>query len=319
VPILLRGAGLWPDQWHWACSGVYQPDSLLAHLIGNLGEVHFALPPDTPYQPMPAVNPVSQQRRNAMMLSTEQRIQEAEYTFPYHHIMTTSLERGRFEPYIVYAFAHRYYRYVSLILEMIGESDFESLMDIGCGDGFLLSCLAKRYPEATLTGIDYSQRAMRFAKAFDASSRYVVADVMDPSQVLGEVDIVTSVHVWEHIPPADLPGFAEAHARALKPKGRLILSVPLDNIRLQDKHYQHFSEAKLRELLAPTLEITKARYVNSTRNRVNRLIMLAFRNKWFMIKHPAILNWLYRMYVRLDSSAGADDAAHIVIEARRIA
>jgi ubiquinone/menaquinone biosynthesis C-methylase UbiE len=63
-------------------------------------------------------------------------------------------------------------------------------------------------------------------------------------------DLVVSIEVIEHIQPDEIPQFLAEIRRVLRPGGGLVLTTPTVNLPLNDKHYQHFTEEKLRQLLS---------------------------------------------------------------------
>src|SRR5438552_7873234 len=95
-------------------------------------------------------------------IPTEEARQEAEYAFPYHHlpqIAPFSISRHLF-------WGHAYASYVEKVLQLLSKQPFESLIDIGCGDGKLLLEISKRFRGKRLVGTDMSERALAFARAF---------------------------------------------------------------------------------------------------------------------------------------------------------
>ena len=50
------------------------------------------------------------------------------------------------------------------LIEKLGLSENERVIDIGCGDGSMTAAIASRVPEGVVTGIDSSEEMIRFAK-----------------------------------------------------------------------------------------------------------------------------------------------------------
>ena len=69
--------------------------------------------------------------------------------------------------------------------------------------------------------------------------------------------MITMIEVLEHIPPEIIPDFLQAVADCLVPSGKLILTVPHTNKRVQEKHYQHFTSASLQKTLEPFFTVDR--------------------------------------------------------------
>jgi len=103
-----------------------------------------------------------------------------------------------------------------------------SILDAGCGRAIFSFQLARKFPRATLTGIDTDaeQLAVNRQIAERAGLSNVVFSSMDVEDLKysQEFDLVLSIDNLEHIKDDDK---ALAHlARAIKKGGRLILHVP---------------------------------------------------------------------------------------------
>lgn len=96
---------------------------------------------------------------------------------------------------------------------------FNSLLDIGCGDGGFLAYLYQSHPTATLEGIDISQKAIELSqlKRINAK-RYDVSREPLPLQY----DVITCFEVLEHMPDVEsaLRNISSSFSK------RLIISVP---------------------------------------------------------------------------------------------
>lgn len=108
-------------------------------------------------------------------LHQKQRIQEEEYIFPYHYIPTC--EGGNFCPTRSWSWGYQYLSAVQSILERIKKLDFESLLDVGCGDGRFLREVKKTYSNKELLGTDRSERAIPSAKTLNPDIPWVVQDI----------------------------------------------------------------------------------------------------------------------------------------------
>lgn len=100
---------------------------------------------------------------------------------------------------------------------------FKKLLEIGCGTGFVLSGIAQRFPQASLSGSELFLEGLSFA-----ASRLPSVDLMQmdarriPFTV--EFDVIGAFDVLEHI-EEDTNVLSQIHT-ALKPGGHLIVTVP---------------------------------------------------------------------------------------------
>lgn len=171
-----------------------------------------------------------------MNLSKEQKIQEDEYFFPYHYLDLIS-PLNNFE-YIAYL------SFVKSFLPLNGER----ILDFGCGDGRFEYLL--KDSNCKIFGVDYSKKAISFARAFNKTPKFFEKNIYELN-FSEKFDFIVSIETLEHIPFDELEGIIKKISMLLKTKGKFIISVPSKNIPLSKKHYQHFDERNLRELLSP--------------------------------------------------------------------
>jgi 2-polyprenyl-6-hydroxyphenyl methylase / 3-demethylubiquinone-9 3-methyltransferase len=105
---------------------------------------------------------------------------------------------------------------------IIGDWRGKTVLDLGCGGGFMAEALARR--GAKVVGVDPSEAAIRAAQAH-AESEGLTIDYKagtGESIPLGDrsVDCVVCVDVLEHV--ADLDRVLDEIARVLKPDGQLL-------------------------------------------------------------------------------------------------
>lgn len=116
-------------------------------------------------------------------------------------------------------------RLVSLHIDTDPQRDTaRTVLDVGCGLGACTALFAAGYPEATITGINYSARQIAYANDTYASAQIrfhqMDATALDfPDQ---RVDCIHAVEAAMHFRPRSA-FFAEAR-RLLVPGGRLILT-----------------------------------------------------------------------------------------------
>ena len=97
-----------------------------------------------------------------------------------------------------------------------------SVLDVGCGHGHFLRCIAKHLPHGRLLGID-ADIAPQLREEPDIEFRE--ADILSFA-VDRPFDVVFSDNVMEHIPPQDVESHLDSVSRAVKPGGLFILIMP---------------------------------------------------------------------------------------------
>ncbi|USN88962.1 MAG: class I SAM-dependent methyltransferase [Candidatus Nomurabacteria bacterium] len=180
-------------------------------------------------------------------LTLEQQIQEDEYSYPYHWCKKSSTSSGRL-----------YFGYLDLAIRqssLMKESRTLKILDLGCGDARFLKELEDRY-QHSLYGIDYSERAISFAKLLlpnvTFSSKNIANEVTCESNYF---DVIFMIETLEHIIPDEIPSLLKEVSRMLKPGGEFIVTVPSDALPPGPKHYQHFSAQKLTDTLSPFFDV----------------------------------------------------------------
>jgi SAM-dependent methyltransferase len=227
-----------------------------------------------------------------------QRIQEDQYSAPYHYLPRWN--GIKFSSFAYWSWGFRYLGGIEFLLSLLAPLEFESLIDIGCGDGRLLSEIGVRFPGKILEGVDYSEQAIALAKVLSRGATFSAGNILS-SEPVRQYDIATSVEVIEHIPPADLERFVAAMAERIRPGGKLILTVPHRNRPVEKKHFQHFDLAKLRELLSP--HFADLRFIPFDRVRNPGLSLrladwlLGGRGRFFLVTNRRILGRAFRHYL----------------------
>jgi SAM-dependent methyltransferase len=223
--------------------------------------------------------------------------QEAEYVFPYHFIPTAG-DDG-FSTTRHWSWGVHYLGGLHLVQSLLRQHDFSSLVDIGCGDGRFLADLRQVYPKASLTGLDYSERSIAFAKAFAPSVDFEATDIIatPPGETF---DVVTLIEVFEHIPPAEADDFLAAVNARLKSGGIVILTVPHMNSPLIEKHYRHFTSSSLRGALESHFTIDEIGYFDRAGSVAFRCLKTALGGggRQFVITNRALNRMLWRTYLR---------------------
>lgn len=112
-----------------------------------------------------------------------------------------------------------------LILWALGKyfPEASSLMEVGCGTGFVLAGIAKQYPRIRLVGSEIYTSGLAFAAQRLPGVELVQMDARSLPYV-AEFDVVSAFDVIEHIKEDELV-LQNIH-RAIKPGGGCLITVP---------------------------------------------------------------------------------------------
>lgn len=154
---------------------------------------------------------------------------------PHYHWQQISRNLFRFNAYVM----ARYQQ----VVELVPRQRNLRILDIGCGDGVLLSLIGR----GRLYGVDFDQDSLDYA-AGKVKAKLVKAPAESLPFRSGFFDLVIAAEIIEHLrQPEKLLGEA---ARVLKGGGRLILTTPVKPAAgLTDPlHVQEFTPAELLKL-----------------------------------------------------------------------
>lgn len=175
---------------------------------------------------------------------------------------------------------------------------FDSLIDIGCGDGRFLREASIRYSNARTLGIDHSVRAIELARAMNPELDFIPLNIIGKPP-LDAFDVATMIEVLEHVPPDSLHSFLEGVSSSLGDGGKLVLTVPHINVPTQDKHYQHFSSRELRQILERHFGDIRILFFDR-HSRILAILrrLIGGQGKHFVVTNRRLTSWFYRLYVR---------------------
>lgn len=228
-------------------------------------------------------------------LVKKQRIQEGEYDFPYHYL---DLKVD------IYRLIRRI-EYLSLldrVKNLLQPFQEQRVLDVGCGDGRF--CYELKNEKVKVVGVDFSESAIRFAKAFNPEVEFFVQDIRKLNLPCN-FDYALLIETLEHIPPEEVPKVLEKLSDILKRKGKLIVTVPSKNLSLSEKHYQHFTKESLESTLQGYFRITKIEghsKIGIKRNIFTNLkrmgiFLFPFRNKLLMDSFYRFLKGYYKKHL----------------------
>lgn len=229
----------------------------------------------------------------------EDAIQEAEYGFPYHYIPSKNGSEVSFIR--SWPWGIKYLAGMDLIMDLIAEQSFESLIEVGCGDGRLLAEAASRFENKELIGVDYSPRAISFAHAFNPKLDFRTLDVTKES-LNKKFDVVLLSEVLEHIEPTDIPAFLGSLANLMHPESRLVITVPHENLPVIPKHFQHFSVESLQSQVESQFKVSKSVFFDRDTASF-RFLKRLFVNRLYIVNHPRLQNWLLNKYKQRNLNA----------------
>lgn len=182
-----------------------------------------------------------------MIHTKKQQKQEEQYVFPYHYLdLKVDIYR--------YIYSIEYLSLIREIKKLMMPFKGQFVLDVGCGDGRL--CYELKKANLEVVGVDFSERAIDFAKAFNPSVKFYVKDIKD-LQLNHKFDFIILMETLEHLIPKQIPTIMKNLSKNLKKEGRLIITVPSTNLPVEKKHYQHFSEKSLMNTLKPYFKINK--------------------------------------------------------------
>jgi SAM-dependent methyltransferase len=218
--------------------------------------------------------------------SKNQKFQEDEYFFPYHYIIdndTTWKEYFSYTHYLRTAIQKHF-------------KNGQSLLDAGCGDGRFLYEL--RTLPLHCSGIDFSKRAIAFARIFNPDVQFFTEDLATLC-FENAFDYIAFIETLEHIMPDDVNTVVKSLSTALKPGGLLLLTVPSMKLPRAPKHYQHFSPQKLAKILEPYFTIREIKG-NKKRSLFYKLVLGLQTNRFWEIKISAAHKLIDFLFKRIE-------------------
>lgn len=99
----------------------------------------------------------------------------------------------------------------------------KSFLEIGCGTGFVISAISKRFPEAALSGSEYFEEGLVYARQRLPEAEFTQMDARYiPYE--SELDAIGAFDVLEHIEEDEI--VLQQIYNALKPSGIVFVTVP---------------------------------------------------------------------------------------------
>jgi len=242
----------------------------------------------------------------------QQKVQEDQYKFPYHHLPYVANGVWRVAQGLWWG-----YEYLALLLTVINvlrRYKPKRILDFGCGDGRLIMELTQmQWDLNAIIGVDISERALCFARAFAWGDRRVhlfqSIDEIDCS--LLPVDAVVAMEVFEHIPPSELSTIIKRLRTVLQSDGILLVTCPTTNIPQNPKHYQHFSLDTLLSSLGAGFELLEHYYIHRV-GLAGEMLRRLVINSFFITNSQAWLRLTSAIYRKFLMRATEKTGAHLV-------
>lgn len=223
---------------------------------------------------------------NRTSQSYKQKIQVDENNLPYHYIDLIS-EESR----LVWEIERR--ALMKQLKKLISPFNTQRILDAGCGDGRF--CYEFSDEPVEVTGVDVSQRAIDFARVFNPRVKFRLAGLEKVPAELRPFDKIVCQEVLEHIPPDKVKFVLGTLDRLLKPKGKIVFTVPSTRLRVPMKHFQHFDRSSLNTTLSDYFIVEKIighnivsyKRIIFLTGRYLSVALFPFRKKY---------RWIYTLY-----------------------
>lgn len=161
-------------------------------------------------------------------------------------------------------------RFISRAAHGTAGATKASILDVGCGSGFILGVLKKK--GFRVAGVDFSPKAAEVA-SIDHGVDVQIGDLESISFSEREFDVILMLHTLEHL--ANPRAILEEVARILSDQGRLVLQVPnIESIQFKlfgarwygldvPRHLVNYSSESLFRLLSESgFTIERVRHFN---------------------------------------------------------
>lgn len=199
----------------------------------------------------------------------KQKMQDAEYSFPYHWIPHMQRKPGKQASVNVSRelyWGYEYLAYMNYVSDRLIKENFDSILDVGCGDGRLADLYFQAGGKGAYKGIDLSSQAITLARTLNArhggKAEFCVGS-LQAAEENREFECAVLIEVIEHIPDKQLPAFLQSVCSRLKCGGKLYITVPSVHIPLQSKHYRHYTPKLLIEQMEQSvsgMKLVEIRY-----------------------------------------------------------
>ncbi len=223
-------------------------------------------------------------------MDKKQIIQEDRYLIPYHYLD-------------IYSDEHKLLHHVPYLDRITKALDIGiqgNVLDIGCGDGRLIFEGQKYKKYRKFVGIDYSINAIKFARIINKDADFYIEDLtsLNSNLDIKDFDNIFCLETLEHIQIDKIDNFLRNCESLLNENGLAIFSVPSSFFPCEEKHYQHFSEYDLYNLLSKYFKVVKIFGLENQKGFKKIIINFYFRvsKLFFPLRHLKFFNYLSKIY-----------------------
>jgi len=242
-------------------------------------------------------------------------MQSSQYEFPYHFLV--DLKKREF--CIGLSWGLDYFNYMNKAIALVEKYVKRDILDIGCGDGYLLNNLKKSNvlgDDVRAVGMDLDEQPIKFAQAFSHGIDNLEFIVEDVNNYLETFNLITIVEALEHIPDDEIQNFVFQIDRLLQNGGTLIVSVPSKTVPLNKKHYRHYNIEMLAKYW-PNYEILEKFFITNRKSMWFGFIEKLLCNKKFNLNFSFFKKFLFFINGKYFSSVKEDCGAHVVVAFRK--
>lgn len=158
--------------------------------------------------------------------------------------------------------------YLNSIASLVQSKLPKTVLDVGCGEGFVIRHLLNHNKGLSIRGIDCNEEALGFARKLNPEADFNLSNINETSFLDKTYDLVMCLEVLEH-----LRDVSKALAGLVKLTGRYcIISVPKEpyfsicrflggkdftRYGRHSEHLQHFSQTKIYQIVGRYFNIEK--------------------------------------------------------------
>jgi len=150
---------------------------------------------------------------------------------------------ARIDDFILYHPGARHRR--RIIFNLINRTKANNLLDVGCGNGELISLIHGRFPTIQLHGVDLSPAVIEENRQRFPYCNFEVLDIESES-LHRQYELVVTSEVIEHL--NDRSTALKNMARMVRPGGHLLISSPAGRVFETERRWGHTTHPTAREL-----------------------------------------------------------------------
>ena len=94
-------------------------------------------------------------------------------------------------------------RFLNDILQMVATIDVKKVLDLGCGEGFVINKLSKFYSYLEITGVDIDTKALDLARNLNPRAKFIECDINNFQCEKKSFELVMLIEVLEHMKKPD--------------------------------------------------------------------------------------------------------------------